>query len=455
MLITKLVMKPLLDLSVQRFNINLPESLYAQIENKESIQLSFGNRSLTAYANKGRDALELSDDVASQLAIPLKEQTILAKYNLKENQIKIGPVLAVLTVDSESEHENGPFGPLSAFYYELARYCLQNHLFFYVISLRSKHSDTELIGYRFINNEWGKCSLPLPDVIYNRISSRKYENSDEAKKLFTLFQKESIPVFNERFLNKWDVYRMLADNPVLVPHLPETILYEKASDLDSMLQSHTVVFAKPTTGSLGRGIVRMMHTNGQYVVHFSNKAPVLNDHEPYNLLPLLRTVVPILRRQPYILQQGIKTITHNNQSTDFRILCNKDKTGTWNVTSIVARCSANEQFVANVAMGGSLHHPKNVLSPLFSSRETNEIMKLLTDLSLQCAITIEQHCNGTYGELGVDLAIDEDGKPWILEVNTKPSKNDDSTFLLNENTIRPSTKALVQFATYLAGFEWD
>lgn len=453
MLIMKLEMKPLLEQSIEPFSIKLPESLYARIGGNEPIHLTFGNRSLSVHVVKGTDALEIRHSVASQLDIPFEEKIILARCDLQGKQIKVGPVLAALTVDSESEHENGPFGPLSTFYKEMARYCSQNNLFFYVVSLRSSHEDDQLTGHRFIQNQWEKRTMPLPDVIYNRLSSRKFENSDDAKELFKLFQNDDIPVFNARFLNKWEVHRMLADDPVLVPYLPETILYKKASDLDTMLQSHSVIFAKPATGSLGRGIVRIMHENGQYIVHFSNKGS--EDNGLYNLLPLLRTVVPILKRQPYILQRGIDTLTYNEQPTDFRILCNKDGTGKWNVTSIVARCSASERFVSNVAMGGSLHHPKHVLSSSFTIRETNELMNLLTELSLQCAATIDQQCSGTYGELGIDLAVDVNGKPWILEVNTKPSKNDDSTFLSNRNIIRPSTKALVQFATFLAGFELD
>jgi hypothetical protein len=42
--------------------------------------------------------------------------------------------------------------------------------------------------------------------------------------------------------------------------------------------------------------------------------------------------------------------------------------------------------------------------------------------------------------------VDQEGKLWIIEVNSKPSKN----FEDGLGKIRPSAKALIQFCTLLA-----
>lgn len=449
----KTTMKPLLQPSPEPYQMKLPQSLYTRVNRDDPLRLTFGKRSVPVRIHPGKDVLEISEHVASELFIPFEENPILLRYDFQKKEIKLGPVIALLTIKSNRQSAHEPFGAITPFFKEMARYCKQKGIFFYVVPLQAGHNDSHLLGYRWATKQWIKGTMPLPDVIHNRISSRKLEKSDEANTLFTRLRKHHIQIFNERFLNKWEVFNALQHDPVLVPHLPKTILYKKASDIDAMLQTYAVIFAKPMTGSLGRGIVKISHENGKYTVHYSNQSS--EHHVQYNLLPLLRAIIPIIKRQPYIIQQGIDSLTSNGQPTDFRILCNKDRTGVWKVTSIVARRSANERFVSNVAMGGSLHRPEHILSPSFDKQKSRAILKLLVELSLQCVKTIEQHFEGTYGEFGIDLVINEFGKPWILEVNTKPSKTVDSTVIANENTIRRSTKALIQYAAFLAGFEID
>ena len=100
-------------------------------------------------------------------------------------------------------------------------------------------------------------------------------------------------------------------------------------------------------------------------------------------------------------------------------------------------------------MGGTLHHPKQILESRFSEHEIKTHLTFCQELALHSAYTIERHFHGIYGELGVDLVIDECGKSWIIEVNTKPSKTNERNAF---NATRPSTKALVQYAKFLANF---
>lgn len=70
--------------------------------------------------------------------------------------------------------------------------------------------------------------------------------------------------------------------------------------------------------------------------------------------------------------------------------------------------------------------------------------------ALDIAKGIEQAIPAHFGELGIDLAMDTTGRVWLLEVNSKPSKNDNTP--LSESKIRPSVKAMLEYSTYLAGF---
>ncbi len=436
--------------------LKIPQSLYQRINHangSNEMHFTFGKRSVPIQFQSGGDRLEINKQLASELLIPFEDHPIHMNYDVQNKELKLGPVIALLTAENCHRPHGEPFGAAGSFFKEMARYCIQKGFFFYVVPLQAPHNDEPLFGCRWVKDRWVKENLPYPNAIYNRITSRKLEKSEEAKALFNAFQKHHVPIFNERFLNKWEVYNALQCEPVLIPHLPKTILYRQASDLDSMLQNHAVIFAKPITGSLGKGIIKITHSNGNYTVQYSHQS--LAQHREYRLLPLLRATMPALKRQPYLIQQGIEPLTFNGQPTDFRILLNKNQTGVWQVTSIVARRSANERIVSNVAMGGSLHRPEQLLSAWFTKHEQKAISKLLVELSLQCVKTIEQHCQGTFGEFGIDLLIDEHGKPWILEVNTKPSKTEDATAITMNRSIRPSTKALIHYAAFLSGFEFD
>lgn len=421
--------------------VKLPAFLYHKVHTNQPLKISFGHRSVFTHACKSEHGFEMSEPLASQLLFPLDETTVSCQFIDASNELKIGPLIALLTSNDK------PFGTMASFIEEMARYCIKNHAIFFVIPLpiqTDEQTDT-LHGYLFSKNRWIKKTMPYPDVVYNRIASRNQEKSERAANVFARLKKQSIPIFNERFLNKWEVYNAFMREPVLRPHLPDTKLYRKASDLDTMLQQHPIVFAKPIHGSLGQKILKITQRDGKYRLQFSNAVNLQT--KEYTLLALLRTAIPIIKSEPYILQQGIPALTYHGRCTDFRALCNKDKTGKWKVTSLVARCSPFGQIVSNLAMGGTLHHPEQILASRFSEREIKTNLKFCQELALHCAFTIEQHFHGLFGELGIDLVIDEDGKMWIIEVNTKPSKmniGNDST------TIRPSTKALVQYAKFLA-----
>ena len=74
----------------------------------------------------------------------------------------------------------------------------------------------------------------------------------------------------------------------------------------------------------------------------------------------------------------------------------------------------------------------------------------LQQAALLIAKGIETHIPAHFGELGIDLAIDASGRVWLLEVNSKPSKNDNTP--LNDNKIRPSVRMVIQYSRFLSGF---
>lgn len=122
---------------------------------------------------------------------------------------------------------------------------------------------------------------------------------------------------------------------------------------------------------------------------------------------------------------------------------------TWKITSIVTRVSKPGNFVSNLARGGDIYPSQQVLTQLYDSKTTRHILSLLKEIAIEICTQLS-HPSELYAEFGIDLAIDQEGKPWIIEVNVKPSKQLDSS----ASSVRPSTKALLDYCLYATNFQF-
>lgn len=85
------------------------------------------------------------------------------------------------------------------------------------------------------------------------------------------------------------------------------------------------------------------------------------------------------------------------------------------------------------------------LKERFDRRQAIHLYHTLTHLAKKTAHSLDKQHAGLLGELGIDLALDEQFHPWIIEVNSKPSKRFDGT----RDKLRPSVKALIDYMNTL------
>ncbi|MDT2240339.1 YheC/YheD family protein [Paenibacillus larvae] len=124
----------------------------------------------------------------------------------------------------------------------------------------------------------------------------------------------------------------------------------------------------------------------------------------------------------YIIQQGINLRLPGGRVHDYRLLLQKNKKGEWEVTGCAGRIGPTHSITSNLHGGGmAVPMEKLLLTRLQSLREINRIKHNMSRISTQVAIFLEGRF-GTICELGIDLAVDERGKVWLLEVNPKPSR---------------------------------
>ncbi|NNU88511.1 YheC/YheD family protein [Geobacillus sp. MR] len=347
--------------------------------------------------------------------------------------------VAVLTEITETT-EQPSLGSIHCFCEELAQCAKERGLFFYVTS---PSLYLQRIGYQWIGGEWMKRDVPPADVIYNRLHSRQSEHSPLFAELLTRLAVEGGSMFNHRFLHKWEVYRYFEQHEYLHPYLPKTALWSNEDTLEAFLTAFPSVFLKPIHGSQGRGIFRLERSDGTIRLRHSTSASTTT----YSSID---TLVSALRRRtkaPMIIQQGLEIHTIDGRPVDFRLLCHRVRNNHWRVTSAVARVAPPDQFVANLARGGELMAINTVLREWYTASDAFQQKQLLKEIAMEAATVLALEAEGLYGELGIDLAIDVHDQPWIIEVNTKPSKQTDMTSA--PQTVRPSAKAIIEYCLTL------
>lgn len=404
-----------------------------EINQNEKILLCCGHKevSITITSIKEQNCLYCNIDIYESLYLPHDDLPIRLYFNKKTKRLTLGPIIGLL-VDK--------FPQMESFCNEFARYCMKQHALFYVFSKQTWDNHS---GYYVTNEEWKQMKLPKPTAIYNRIHSRLYEKSGEIQQLFQTFQQLRIPFYNDHFLNKWEVYDILSAYPFLSPYVPETKLMNGFSTLSDMAATHNVVFIKPVHGSLGKGIFRITRRSDKlFILEHSSMQEQMKFSSLETLYSSLRER---LLSQRYIIQQGISLLTDHNRPVDFRLLCHRNEQDKWDVISAVARISEKQQFVSNIAKGGEMKNFHSFLAEQFAKEQAYHIRIALYELAIEVATLLGKNIDGYFAELGVDLAVDTNGKPWLLEVNTKPSKLEEQ-----KSTIRPSTKAIVQHCIYLS-----
>jgi glutathione synthase/RimK-type ligase-like ATP-grasp enzyme len=351
----------------------------------------------------------------------------------------ISPIMAVLTEIQGDTGKEPSFGSIHDFCLELHELFTSSGWLFYVFSLKG-FTNERVTGFYYDGHQWSKASLPLPDIVYNRIHSRKSETSRTFADFIETAAGSNIAVFNRRFLHKWEVHKWLAARKNLQRFLPETCLYSEKSLL-KMSTYHEDLFLKPINGSQGRDILCIQSKADRCYVSLSTSNGT-EDLELPGSIELPAYLENTLKKQLYLLQQGIPLVKMDNRSIDFRILCHRSLQHKWRVTSSVARLSAQGHFAANLAAGGETCHPLQILCQFFEKEKAAAKLGMIKELALEAADCTAENCEGLVAELGIDVGIDNTGNPWIIEVNSKPSKN----YHTGRNHFRPSAKAIAEYS---------
>lgn len=372
-------------------------------------------------------------------------------YRANNTTLRIGPVLGVLMSRVYRQNPEKPFGSNTGFCEELtAAGKIQGGIVFFFTPESLSSKTTSLQGW-YWHGRWRRRQFPVPNVIYNRLTSRRLENKPSVQQFFNHAKSRyNTSIFNEKFLDKTDVFSALQQDPTLHPFLPESHALKNYRMLQNMMRKYRTIFLKPARGSLGKGIIRITKLNRGFTLETNSMSGIKTRR--FKSLPLVfRSISGKLKASRYQIQQGLSLMQVNGRPVDFRALVQKNISGNWEITSIVARIAGNKHFVSNLARGGSLSSVQVAIrQSVLPNTTKKKLPQRLKHAALQLAKGIEQNMPYHYGELGVDLAVDQVGKVWLIEINSKPSKNDNTS--LATGRIRPSVRKVLHYCRFLSEF---
>ncbi len=417
-----------------------------------TVQLAFGSfrQEVTVIPVPKSENLRVSEGLARRIGWNPR-QTLGVSYNSGNRTLRLGPLIGVLI---SRDHPNNPdrlFGPITLFCRELTNACHAQGAYVYFFTPEALEQRSSSIQGWVYSEGWRKLSLPIADVINNRLTTRKMENKPSVQHfLADVKSRYGTHFFNEKFLDKTEVFEALGHDPALQRYLPESHALSGFAILKKMCNHYPSVFLKPVRGSLGKGILRISKDEGGSYRLLST-TPLGTRKQIYpSLTKLFQSITPKMKTNRYQIQQGLPLMELGRRPVDFRALVQKNGSGKWGVTSIVARTAGSNHFVSNLARGGTLSTVREAIGKSSLPPGTKESVQLqLPRAALAIARGVETYIPAHFGELGIDLALDQSGRIWLLEVNSKPSKNDNTP--LNDQKIRPSVKQMILYCRYLAG----
>lgn len=287
-----------------------------------------------------------------------------------------------------------------------------------------KWAAQQVIGYTYCKEQgWTERLLPLPRLIYDRYFYNRHNHPLENRRFKSrLARHKDVVVLNRGLKNKWHMHQILSRYQVFHAHLPKT---ERVKNIKSVLQwlkSTSSFFLKPIAGSQGRGILRVLQL-GPAAFQLSGRDHrnqlITMDFDDRN--EMLRWLSRRLSYEKYIIQQALSLFTPLGQPYDLRALMQKNGRGHWELTATVIRLG-REGVTANIHGGGKPEETESFLTALYGREYGADILTEVTKIAYELPNYLESYC-GRLMELGIDFGIDQDGKVWVLEVNSKPGRS--------------------------------
>jgi hypothetical protein len=278
-----------------------------------------------------------------------------------------------------------------------------------------------VVGWADQEGQWSPVTTEIPDVIYHRAT---YPTREERQRVSALLRELEVQhgttlLNSANSISKSLVTEALGFFPDTADLAPASVPYSGNDSLWAMIDAHHGVIVKKDHGSHGSDVLAVGPVAGGWEVRGSaGGKPVAEVFGQFNMLADFLALVQ--EGEPWIIQQRIGLPQIDDRPFDLRAILQKDGRGLWQVPLLLVRHARPGSIAANMSQGATPHLPEAFLAQF--GRQVPGCARMVETASraaLQTAAALESRF-GRLGELGIDIGLDREGRPWIFEANTKP-----------------------------------
>lgn len=416
--------------------------------------LCFGAARAPAALVSGRPGeVAVPRDLARRLGLPAAGEGLRLRVRWDGDHLRLGPLIGILTW---RRRQPAPFGADTPLIAGMARLAAAEGALVYAFTCHDlRPRERRVRGYVLdpLRGRWRRRLLPLADAVYDRLTSRRAAFGPRGRRVRAFLSRVlGERYFNPTFWDKWRVHRVLARSGRWRELLPATAPYRGGRQLAGWLARYGTVWLKPRQGTGGLGILVVRCAGpGQACVQRARGGGELR--VPCRPAPLAEAVARLKRRGPYLVQEGIPLARYGGRPFDVRVLAQKDGSGAWRRTKVFARVAGPGALISNISAGGQGIPVSRALAGSGPAvrRRARALRAELRRLAEELPPELERLLGEPMGEVGLDLAVDVQGRLRFIEANAKPFRLA-ATLTGSQELVRLSLLRPVQYAAYLAGF---
>ncbi|XMB87157.1 YheC/YheD family protein [Mycoplasmatota bacterium WC44] len=379
----------------------------AEIIDKNRVILHFGlwKRELAVRVDSAlpKDTISIQKKLLDSFSMP---DHLLYELKVEGINLNIGPIIGfVPVVRKELLHERN----LERYKEYMKNYSDINGLV-YMFAANSVNFENQTIDgfyYDPIDDMWKEGVFPFPNAIYRKTG---FSQSILDGLTTTLGDR----IFNSYFFDKWELWNCLSTTPHISKYLPYTEKLQTIDQVDKMLEKYGSVYLKQRAGQKAKGIVKLHKSEEGYhfVYRLRGEKIINNNNEAEKFIKELNI------KKNYVVQQAIAVKQYDERNFDFRVILQKDNTKEWKCPGIIGRFGKKGSIATNFLLDGFSLNGIESLKKAFNLNKRKAFVKeqeIIRVCKEACDLLNEKM--GQYGDLGIDVMIDENLKVWILEIN--------------------------------------
>ncbi|KKR23372.1 MAG: hypothetical protein UT55_C0095G0006 [Candidatus Peregrinibacteria bacterium GW2011_GWE2_39_6] len=285
--------------------------------------------------------------------------------------------------------------------------------------------EKKILGWFPRNHAEGSVQkVDFPAVIYDRFFLS--HDSNKANKILVKQTRDRFLDLGLRWINSPAVFRVTRDkwmmNTIFVQNVistPKTELFLNLAQLqDAFLfkKDEQAFFLKPRYGMKGKGIFRLARDfNG----HLSMRGEGRRFEGEVAILDTLRECFAV---EEYLIQHAISPPRLKQDGStvpfDVRILIQRPKED-WEVVHLLGRQGGKDQATSNISGGGEPLLFDQIGARLDWPISMSELSVRLEKMALSAAVALQKEVPEVR-DIGLDVILDQQGTPYLLEMNAKP-----------------------------------